>query len=56
MRTATIDKPHDPVTTLRGAGVEVDGRRVGRVAAGACLVTLAVVVLVLFVAGARKND
>ncbi|MGO8875946.1 MAG: hypothetical protein ACLQNG_09300 [Acidimicrobiales bacterium] len=56
MRTATIDTPHAPVTTLRGAGVEVDGRRAGRVAAGACLVTLAVVVLVLFIAGARKND
>lgn len=56
MRTATIETPHAPVTTLRGAGVEVDGRRVGRVAVAACLVTLAVVVLVLFAAGARKND
>ncbi len=42
-------------TTLRGAGVDVDVRRVGRAAIGLCLVTLAVVAAILFVVGAHKN-
>jgi hypothetical protein len=45
----------EPVGTLRGAGVGVDVRRVGRVAVGVCLVALAVLVIVLFVAGWKKN-
>jgi hypothetical protein len=45
----------DPVGTLRGAGVAVDVRRAGRVVAGILVVGLAVLVVVLFVAGARKN-
>ena len=42
-------------TTLRGAGVDVDVRVVGRVALGLCLVALAVVAAILFVVGAHKN-
>jgi uncharacterized integral membrane protein len=41
--------------TLRGAGVDVDARRAGRLVVGVCLVALAVLVVVLFVAGANKN-
>ena len=44
------------VSTLRGAGVEVDVRRVGRVAGALCLVAVAVLSIALFVAGANKND
>jgi len=47
--------PGESLTTLRGAGVEVDVRRVGRVVIGVCLVALAVLVVVLFVVGAHKN-
>jgi hypothetical protein len=43
------------VARLRGAGVDVDVRRVGRTVATLCLVGLAVLVAVLFVAGAKKN-
>jgi len=41
---------------LRGAGVAVDVRRVGAVVVGLLLVGLAVLVVVLFVAGAHKNS
>ncbi|HEV3281302.1 MAG TPA: hypothetical protein VG032_06825 [Acidimicrobiales bacterium] len=44
-----------PVMTLRGAGVDVDVRRVAWVVVGACLLALAVTSVVLFVAGARRN-
>jgi len=40
---------------LRGAGVSVDARRVGAVVVALLLAGLAVLVVVLFVAGARKN-
>src|ERR1700728_100893 len=53
--TEMTDPTSGPIMTLRGAGVEVDGRRVARVLVGACLVALAVVVVVLFVAGFQKN-
>jgi hypothetical protein len=43
------------IGTLRGAGVEADVRRVGRVVVGVCLVALAALVVVLFTAGADKN-
>jgi len=43
------------VSTLRGAGVEVDVRKIGRVVVGACLATLAVLAVVLFAVGANKN-
>lgn len=46
----------EPVTRLRGAGVEVDTRVVGRVALGVCMVTLAVSSAVFFVVGIHKNE
>lgn len=44
-----------PVSTLRGASVEVDGRRVARALVLAGLAGLAVAGALLFVAGAQKN-
>jgi|SRR5664280_1635270 hypothetical protein len=49
------DRSGEPVTTLRGAGVQADVRRVGRVVIGLSLVTLAAVATVLLVAGFQKN-
>jgi hypothetical protein len=46
----------EATTTLRGAGVDVDARRVGRVFVAMALVALAVFTVVLFVAGAHQND
>ncbi len=43
------------LTTLRGAGVQVDVRRAGRVVAALGLVALAVVAVVLLVAAVHKN-
>jgi hypothetical protein len=48
--------PEDTRTTLRGAGVDVDVRRVGRVFVALCLVALAVLAVVLFVVGVHKNS
>ncbi len=48
--------PDAPVTNLRGARVEVDPRRALRLVVGGCLVALAVVAVVLLVAGVKKND
>jgi hypothetical protein len=45
----------EPLTTLRGAGVNYNARRVGQVAVGLCLVTLAVLVIVFTVAGIHRN-
>jgi len=53
--TGKPPKSDQPLTTLRGAGVEVDARRVGGVIVALCLVALAVLVVVLFVAGAHRN-
>jgi hypothetical protein len=44
-----------PVAALRGAGVEVDTRRAGLVAAWLAVGAVVVVALVLLVAGYRKN-
>jgi MFS superfamily sulfate permease-like transporter len=44
-----------PLMALRGAGVDVDFRRAGRVAVAALLLALAAAAAVLFVAGAQKN-
>lgn len=44
-----------PVSTLRGARIEVDGRRVGRVFLVACLVALAALSSAFFIVGAHKN-
>jgi hypothetical protein len=45
----------EPVTRLRGAGVEVDARRAGAVVVGICLAGLVVAVVALFQAGAARN-
>ena len=42
--------------TLRGAGVQIDGRRVGRVLIGLVLVTLAVLVIVFTLVGVHQNQ
>jgi hypothetical protein len=49
------EEPDQPVTTLRGAGVDVDPRRAGQLVLGVVLVALAVVAVVLLVAGIQKN-
>jgi heme A synthase len=60
-RTSTDSAPEEestsnrPVTTLRGARVEVDPRRAAQWVLGACLVALAVVAVVLVIAGIHKN-
>ena len=54
-RASVLPDSPEPLTTLRGAKVAVDVRRAGQVAAGICLVTLAVIAGVLFAAGAHKN-
>jgi len=53
--TGGLRAPGEPVTTLRGASVNVDTRRVTHLVAGACLMALAAAVIILFVAGAQKN-
>jgi hypothetical protein len=55
VKTEESDTSSQSVTTLRGAGVDVDVRRAGRVVVGVCLAALAVLVIVLFLAGAHKN-
>jgi Protein of unknown function (DUF3592) len=45
----------EPVGTLRGAGVSVDTRLVGRIAALVGVLAVAVAAVVLFVAGYQKN-
>ncbi len=47
--------PGAALTTLRGAGVNVDVRRAAHVVVGICVVGLAVLVVLLFVAGVHKN-
>ncbi len=49
------DRPDGPIMTLRGAGVEVDGRRVGRFVVGVGLLALAVLAVALLVAGVQRN-
>jgi len=47
--------PDQALSRLRGAGVDVDVRRAGRVVIGLCLIALAGLVIGLYVAGAHKN-
>jgi hypothetical protein len=54
-RDKTLDDSDQPLTTLRGASVEVDPRRAARVAVALCVVALAVVGVSLCVAGVDKN-
>ena len=55
---APVDGP-DPaeerLAPLRGAGVDVDTRRAAQAVVAVCLVALAVLTVVLFVAAAKKN-
>ncbi len=44
-----------PVSTLRGASVDIDVRRAGRAIGGLCLAALAATAVLLFVAGLQKN-
>ena len=55
MKTKGIGAPGQPVSTLRGAAVEVDVRRAGQVFGGLCLLALAATAVVLLVAGFQKN-
>ncbi len=59
-RTQQPPEPHTeetegPVSTLRGAGAQVDARTIAKVAIGLVLATLVVLVVVFAVAGADKN-
>ena len=47
--------PDRPVTTLRGATVDVDPHRAVQLVLGACLVGLTVAAVVLLVSGIQKN-
>ena len=49
-------EPADRVAALRGAGVNVDTRRLAQVVVGLVLATLAVLVIVLTVAGVHQNQ
>jgi hypothetical protein len=49
-------EPSDRVGQLRGAGVSVDGRRVGQVALGIVLATLAVLAIVFTIVGIHTNQ
>lgn len=51
----TKAKYDEPVSTLRGAGVDIDGRVVGRVIVVLCLVALAAGVVGFTIAGIQKN-
>jgi hypothetical protein len=51
-----VTGPDAPLTNLRGARVEVDPRRARRLIVSVCLVALAVVAVLLLVAGLKKND
>jgi hypothetical protein len=53
---AETDTSGAALSTLRGAGVNVDVRRAGRVIGALCLVALAVLAVALFAVGAHKND
>ena len=56
---ADNDQPRDPadrIGQLRGAGVQVDGRRVGQVVIGIVLATLAVLAVVFTVIGVHTNQ
>jgi MYXO-CTERM domain-containing protein len=50
------DVQKGPVSTLRGAGAQVDGGTVAKVALGLVVTTLAVLVVVFVIVGADKNQ
>jgi len=49
-------EPSDRIGQLRGAGVQVDGRRVGQVVLGIVLATLAILAVVFTVIGVHTNQ
>jgi hypothetical protein len=51
----SVEPDDQPVTTLRGAQVNVDMRRAGRVVLGGCLVALVAAGAILLVAGIHSN-
>jgi hypothetical protein len=53
---ARSDAQKGPVSTLRGAGAQVDGGTVAKVALGLVLATLAVLVIVFVIVGVDKNQ
>ncbi len=53
---ADSGEPDDRIGRLRGAGVQVDGRRVGQVAIGVVLATLAILAIVFTVVGVHTNQ
>ena len=55
-RAADDGEPADRIGQLRGAGVQVDGRRVGQVAIGIVLATLAVLGVVFTIVGVHTNQ
>jgi hypothetical protein len=55
VRESPVASSDRPVTTLRGAGVDVDPRRARQLVLAACLVALAVTAVILLVAGIQKN-
>src|ERR1700722_6775480 len=55
-QTMTASEPSPPVGPLRGAGVDVDVRRVGAVLVGACAVALAVCAVVFYIAAFHNNS
>lgn len=55
MTSTEVDSSGKPLSTLRGAGVEVDVRLVARLALGLVFLGVAVLIGVLFLAGSNKN-
>jgi hypothetical protein len=53
---AATDLTQKPIMTLRGAGVDANVHRVGRVVVGLCVVALAASIVVFFIAGMQKNS
>ena len=53
---AASAEPADRIGQLRGAGVQVDGRRVGQVAIGVVLATLAILAIIFTVVGVHTNQ
>jgi hypothetical protein len=54
--TPESDRTDERVGRLRGAGVEVNGRRVGQVAFGIVLATLAILAIVFTIVGVHTNQ
>jgi hypothetical protein len=54
-RPEPLARGEQPVTTLRGAHVDVDIRRTGQVVLGVCLAALVVAAAILLVAGIHSN-